>query len=292
MHVVFGASGRAGGETANALIERGHRVRVVVRRPEQGERWKQRGADVAIADFDDVATVVAALEGASAAFLLSPPPVSGDPYARAAKVSATLAEAADRASLPRAVLLSSIGAQLDQGTGVIATLHQFETALENAAPDVAFLRSSYFVETWEEVAQSAVADGVLPSFLPLDLKISMASTTDVGHAAAQLMSESWTGKRIVELFSLADWTATDVAHAFATALGRPVQAVFVPPEQRPALMEETGVPREVADALLGMYEGIESGRIAPEGGHETRHGTTTLEHAIGRIVADIRVAAQ
>ena len=49
MHVVFGANGRVGGETARALIERGEPVRVAVRRPEQGEPWKALGADVAVA---------------------------------------------------------------------------------------------------------------------------------------------------------------------------------------------------------------------------------------------------
>ena len=49
MHVVFGANGRAGGETARALIERGEAVRVVLRRAEQGgpgkpaaPRWPSR----------------------------------------------------------------------------------------------------------------------------------------------------------------------------------------------------------------------------------------------------------
>ena len=45
MYVIFGANGRAGGETARALIERGEPVRVVVRRAAQGERWKSLGAE-------------------------------------------------------------------------------------------------------------------------------------------------------------------------------------------------------------------------------------------------------
>ena len=39
MFVVLGANGRAGGETARALIELRKPVRVVLRRPEQAERW-------------------------------------------------------------------------------------------------------------------------------------------------------------------------------------------------------------------------------------------------------------
>ena len=42
MHVVFGANGRAGGETARALIERGEPVRVVLRRADQAAAWQAR----------------------------------------------------------------------------------------------------------------------------------------------------------------------------------------------------------------------------------------------------------
>ncbi|TIU87402.1 MAG: NmrA family protein, partial [Mesorhizobium sp.] len=53
MHVVFGANGRAGGETARALMADGEPVRVVVRRPEQGKAWAALGAEVAVASLDN-----------------------------------------------------------------------------------------------------------------------------------------------------------------------------------------------------------------------------------------------
>jgi uncharacterized protein YbjT (DUF2867 family) len=291
MRVVFGASGRAGGETARAMIESGQRVRVVVRGPEQGEAWKARGADVAIASLDDVDAVAAALAGADGAFLLNPPPVSGDPYVGAAELGAVLAEAVRRANLPKAVVLSSVGAQHASGTGVIATLHQIEEALADAATAIAFLRPGYFVETWEEVAAPAIAEGVLPTFLEPDLKIPMVSTMDVGHTAARLLDESWTGKRIVELSGPEDWSARDVAKAFAHVLGRPVEPAFVPPEQRAAILAEAGLSSEVVAALVGMYEGLASGRVHRQEGMEHRRGATLLATAIGRIVTKVRAAA-
>lgn len=291
MHVVFGANGRAGGETANALIARGEAVRVVVRRSEQGEAWSARGADVAVASIDDADAVAAALQGASGAFLLSPPPVSGDPYARAAETGAALAEAVRRARLPKAVVLSSIGAQHASGTGVIATLNRIESLLDGAAPATAFLRSSYFVETWSEVAEPAVAEGVLPTFLRPDQKIPMVSTIDVGRAAARLLCGDWSGQRIVELGGPEDWSAGDVAVAFAELLGRPVAPAFVLPEQRAAVLAEAGVPAAVANALIDMYDGIANGRVAREDGAEHWRGAVSLKTAIERILANVKAAA-
>lgn len=283
MHVVLGANGRAGGETARALIERGEAVRVVLRRPEQGDQWTALGAEIAIATIEDADAMADALKGASAAFLLNPPPVSGDPYARTDELGAALAEAARRAHLPKAVVLSSIGAQHASNVGVIATLNRIETLLDGVAPATAFLRSGYFVETWSEVAEAAISDGVLPTFLEPSQKIPMVSTIDVGRAAAALLCEDWTGRRVVELSGPEDWSASDVASAFALVRGRPVAPMLVPPEQRSALLAQDGVPTEVANALLGMYEGIANGRFVRQASSEHRRGTVSLEAAMERM---------
>ena len=288
MYVVFGANGRAGGETAYALIERGAAVRVVLRRQEQGEKWIALGAEIAVANIEDADAMADALKGAAGAFLLNPPPVSGDPYALTEELGAALADAARRARLPKAVVLSSIGAQHASGTGVIATLNRFEALLDGVAPATAFLRSGYFVETWSEVAETVTAQSVLPTFLDPSQKIPMVSTIDVGRAAAAVLCEDWTGKRVVELGGPKDWSADDVASAFAEGLGRPVKSMLVPPEQRAALLSQEGVPAEVADALLGMYVGIANGLFIRQNDSEHRRGTISLTAAIERVIATVR----
>lgn len=292
MYVVLGANGRAGGEAARALIERGEAVRVVLRRKEQGEKWMALGAEVAVASIEDADAMADALEGASAAFLLNPPPVSGDPYARTQELGAALADAARRARLHKAVVLSSIGAQHASGTGVIATLNRFEALLDGVASATAFLRSGYFVETWGEVAETVISESVLPTFLEPSRRIPMVSTTDVGRAAATVLCEQWTGRRVVELGGPEDWSAGDVASAFAEVLGRPVAPVLVPPERRAALLAEQGIPGEVASALLGMYGGIANGLFVRHNDSEHRRGTISLTTAIERVVATVEPAGR
>jgi len=291
MYVVLGANGRAGGQTAQALVELGKPIRVVLRRPEQAESWKKLGADVAIGSIDDTPGLADALKGASGAFVLSPPPESGDPYRRAEETGRALAQAVRQAGLPKIVALSSIGAQHETGTGVIAMLNTLERHLDRVAPSTTFLRPGYFVETWGEVAQAAIADGVLPSFLEPSQKIPMVSTIDVGRTAAGLLCDDFRGQRIVELAGPQDWNANDVAAAFGTVLGRCVDVAFVPPEARPAVLAEAGVPRDVADALLGMYDGIAKGTVAYDDGNALRRGSVPLIEAVKRIVRTMSVPA-
>jgi uncharacterized protein YbjT (DUF2867 family) len=284
MYVIFGATGRAGGETARALLANGESVRVVLRRADQAEAWRAKGAEAALADMEDVDAVAAALDGATGAFLLTPPPVSGDPYRTTETIGSALAAGARRAGLRKAVVLSSIGAQHASGTGVIATLHRMETLLDGIIPATAFLRPGYYVETWSEVVGAVLGDGVLPTFTSPELKMPMVSTIDVGGTAANILLEAWTGKRVIELGGPDDWSAQDVADAFSTVLNRRVRPVLVPEADRAQVYARAGVPVQIADALLGMYDGIAGGRIVREGGREERRGETELVTAVARII--------
>lgn len=290
MYVVVGANGRAGGQTAHALLELDCPVRVVLRHPEHAETWTSLGADVAIASIEDTARLAAALKGASGAFLLSPPPESGDPYRRAEEIGRALALAVREAGLQKIVALSSIGAQHETGTGVIATLNILERHLDGLAPSNTFLRPGYFIESWSEVAQAAIKDGVLPSFLEPAQKIPMVSTVDIGRMAARLLCDDFHGQRIVELAGPQDWNADDVAKAFGEVLGSRVVATFIPLEVRPAMLAQEGVPKEVADALLGMYEGIAEGVVAHDVGNKFHRGSIPLSDAVARIVQSMSEA--
>lgn len=284
MHVIFGATGKVGGQTAQTLIDAGKPVRVVVRNPEQAAPWTALGAEHVVASIEDTDAVTAALSGASSAFLLNPPPMIQDPFVEAELRAASLAEAMYRSGLPKAVILSSIGAQHRTGTGIIATLHQFEMALHDALPAVAFLRPGYFIESWEDVLASVTSDHSLPTFIEAGQKIPMVSTTDVGQTAGQLMLENWAGRRIVELDGPEEVNPRDVASAFASALGHSVEPAFIPLNQQQALLEQAGLSPEVASALVGMYEGIANGRVDRQDGTEHLRGRTSLKTAITRMV--------
>ncbi len=57
MYVVAGVSGNTGKVVAETLLAQKQPVRVIVRSAEKGEEWKARGAEVAVAELDDVAAL-------------------------------------------------------------------------------------------------------------------------------------------------------------------------------------------------------------------------------------------
>src|SRR5437016_5265158 len=72
MYVVAGVSGNTGKVVAETLLSQKKPVRVIVRDAAKGAAWKARGAEVAVAELDDVPALTKALAGAEGAYLLLP----------------------------------------------------------------------------------------------------------------------------------------------------------------------------------------------------------------------------
>src|SRR3954469_4533381 len=130
MFVIAGASGHTGSVVASTLLAQGHEVRVIVRDEGKGAAWKQKGAEVAIAELDDAAALTRALEGAAGVYALVPPNYAADDLMAAHVPIVDAWQKAIAAARPRhVVLLSSIGAELPSGNGPIASVHRAEDKL-------------------------------------------------------------------------------------------------------------------------------------------------------------------
>ena len=105
------------------------RRQVVVRDAAKGTEWSKSGAEVAVGDLGDVPFLASALKGASGFFALLPPnyQVTNGFYAVQRKAGEAFAAAVKQSGVPHVVALSSIGADLPDGTGPIKALYHFET---------------------------------------------------------------------------------------------------------------------------------------------------------------------
>ena len=112
----------------------------------------------------------------------------------------------------------------------------------------------------------------------------MVATDDIGRTAADLLRESWTGLRIVELEGPRRYSANDVAAGFAKAVGHPVRMEPVPRDTWEWLFRSQGMKHPLP--RMRMIDGFNEGWIDFEGtGTEHRTGRVTLEAVFKDLAA-------
>lgn len=290
MFAIMGATGQTGRAAVAHLRRSGQPVRAISRDSRRAAALFGPEVDVAAADPADPAALAAAFAGAWGVYAMLPPlPGSDDVVGDCAAMARAVAEAVRRSGVRRVVALSSGGAHLAAGSGVVRTLHDFEAALRRTDADVTFLRAADFLDNWAPMVAAAPASGMLPSArLPLDAPMETVSAEDVGRTAAELLVEEWHGLRVVDLLGPQEVTPQDVAAAVAVLSGRPVRAVPLPPESLVPALLEAGAGPDYARLLAQLYAGLNAGRVGFDGAaDERRRGTVTLLQAVRRMLEPV-----
>jgi NAD(P)H dehydrogenase (quinone) len=287
MYAVMGITGNVGGAVARTLLAKGEKVRGIVRNPEKAAEWQKQGAELFKADYDDVNALTAAFTGVAGVFVMIPPNFAPDPGFPETKATLkVLHEALSRALPPKAVYLSSIGAEQASGLGLITNSHLLEETLGDLPLSHAFLRAGWFLENSAGDVASARNEGKIRFQLhPLDRKFPLVATADIGNVGAETLTQSWTGIRHIEVAGPEGYSPLDIANAFADAVGRPVEAIAVPRGEWETLWVSQGMPEGRTAPRAEMVDGFNSGWIhfgVP--GTEHVDGATPLRAVITQLV--------
>jgi uncharacterized protein YbjT (DUF2867 family) len=265
MFAVTGITGQVGGATARNLLDHGHKVRAILRDQSKAQPWRDRGCEIAIADLDDTASLTKALQGVEGVFILLPPtfdPTLG--FLEARRTIASIRAAIAAAAPPKIVVLSTIGAESTR-PNLLNQLGILEKELSALNIPVAFLRAAWFLENYLWDIPPARETGTVPSFLqPLDKRFPMVATEDLGRVATRLLTESWTGRRIVNLEGPARMSPDEIAAIFSELLGKPIHMQSVPPGEWESIFRSQGMKNPTP--RIQMIEGFNAGWIEFGGG--------------------------
>ncbi|MEV8473295.1 NmrA family NAD(P)-binding protein [Ralstonia sp. UNC404CL21Col] len=253
MYVVMGATGHVGAAVAETLLASGEDVTILTRRPERAGRWRDKGASVATADVEDVASLRAAFRRGRRAFLLNPPAdIAGDTDATERRTIANILAALENSGLEKVVAASTFGARPGQGIGDLTTLWELEEGLRRQSIPAAINRGAYYMSNWASMLETVAQTGTLPSMFPADMRIPMVAPADLGEAAAArlLTPPDDVGVRYVE--GPQRYTPQDVAQAMSRTLGRDVVLEVVPRDRWEAVYKGLGFSDEAARAYAKM----------------------------------------
>jgi uncharacterized protein YbjT (DUF2867 family) len=235
--------------------------------------------------MNDAPALAEALTRVNGVFVLIPPIFDATPgFPEVRAIIAAVTTAIETAKPPKVVCLSTIGAQAMQ-PNLLNQLGLVEKALGALPTPVCFLRAAWFMENAAWDVAPARDLGVVPSFLqPLDKPVSMVATADIGHLAAALLQETWTGRRIVELEGPRRITPNQIAATLTKILGHPVRMEAVPRDTWEGLFASQGMKNPTPRAQ--MLDGFNEGWIEFENGKQgSLKGQTETETVLRQLVA-------
>ena len=281
MFAVTGITGQVGGVVARTLLAAGKNVRAVVRDRKKGDEWARQGCDIAVADMNEADSLAQAFTGTEGVLLLLPPIFDPAPgFAEVRAILAALKSALQRARPAQIVSISTVGAQARQEN--LLTQHTLHEQILGELPlPITFLRPAWFMENAAWDLAPARDTGVIHSFLqPLDRRIPMVATADIGRMAAKLLQERTAHHRVVELEGPRQVSPEDIASSFARLLGRSVTARTVPHDTWESLFRSQGMKNPLP--RIRMLDGFNQGWITFE--HQPLQGAIELDTVLRGLI--------
>jgi len=251
--LVTGATGNTGRPLVEALVRAGAPVRAMVR--DQASQSKlPDGVQVAVADFEEPASLAAALDGVRQAYLVTP---SSEQAEAQQKRFADLAAAAGVRHL---VVLSQLAAAEDSPVRFLRYHAVVERHVRDLGIGYTFLRPNLFFQGLLALAKPIAAEGRF--FAPIgDTPVSAVDVRDIADVAAATLTQAGHEGATYTLTGPAAVTHAEMATALGAALGREITFTDVPPEAFAESLHGVLPPWQV-EGLLEDYAHYRRGEAA------------------------------
>jgi uncharacterized protein YbjT (DUF2867 family) len=232
---VVGASGTLGGSIVQALLDRGVRVRAMVRATSNRTKLEALGVtDFVVADLNDPTSLQRALTAeplaeaviaSAAGFTVHSRRTKGDHSRTDTEGYRNLVDAAKRAGAPRVVLISILECDKAPGVPHFRQKYMTEQYLAEKGQPYLSLRAGAFLDRARDVVAVQIPKGVFPDIVP-GVAMSMIYSRDLARYAVQAALDvpAKALNQSVDVCCEIPATGTLVAAAFTRALGRPVVA--------------------------------------------------------------------
>jgi NAD(P)H dehydrogenase (quinone) len=244
MIAITGATGQLGRLVIDHLLNRlrADQVVAIVRDPVKAADLAGRGITVRQADYDDPATLEAALSGVEKLLL-----ISSNEVGRRLSQHRNVIDAAKAAGVKFVNYTSVLHA--DRSLLGLAEEHrQTEAYLESSGLSFALLRNGWYTENYTASIPSALTLGALVGSAG-DGRISSAARADYAEAAAIVLASPVEPGQIFELAGDEAYTLSELAAEISRQSGKEIPYRDLPEAEYRQLLIQAGLPEHVA-ALL------------------------------------------
>lgn len=256
MIVISGATGNIGTRITATLLSEGRQVRAISRSGVNLKPLVEKGTEATVGRLEDSAFVRQAFEGATAAFVMIPPILKADNLREyQAQIGENMAGAIEESGIQYVVHLSSLGAHLSEGSGILLGSHDQEQRLNRIEDlNVVHLRPAYFMENFLGSIGRIKRENIFGSSLRGDIPLALVATRDIAQVASRYLLElHFSGKRVHDLLGERDLTLLEITKILGNAVGKPdLKYVQFPYQQVKDSMMSRGISESVADASIEL----------------------------------------
>lgn len=292
MITIMGASGHTGGPLARRLLESGVEVRALGRSAAKLEPLALAGADILTGDLTDADYLARAFDGADAIYTLLPDDFTSTEHrAWQDRIGEAVTKAIRSSGVGHVVFVSSLGADLPEGTGLTEALHAHEVRMHTLVRvNVLILRNGWFFENFFGTLGLIKYQGINGGAIAGDLPIPMIAARDISEvAAAALRERDFDGIRVRELWGERDLTFTEATRIIGDRVGLPtLQYVQFPYDDYAASLVQAGFSHDVARLFSEMCRAFNEGKMKPK---ETRGPTNTTRTRFETFVDEVLLDA-
>jgi uncharacterized protein YbjT (DUF2867 family) len=264
--VVTGSLGHISKPLTIDLVKRGHRVTVISSKTERQKEIESLGAIAAIGTVEDVTFLTDAFTGADIVFSMVPPGnylnQGRDLMAEWRGIGNNLARAIEASAVKRVIHLSSIGAHLEKGSGIIIGHHDIEVILSKLS-DVAitFMRPVGFYYNLFGFVPMIKKEGLIAANYGAEEQLVWVSPLDIADAIAEEMKTPPVGRKVRYVAS-DELTGNETAAILGAAIGKPdLKWILISDEQRQKVLEAVGLNADIAAGLVEMFSAQHSGLL-------------------------------
>lgn len=264
--IVTGSLGNISKPLTQDLAKKGHTVTVISTKVNRQKEIEALGVKAAIGSVEDAAFLTTTFTGADAVYCMIPPSFSeNNQVAYYKRIGNSYAKAITEANIKRVVHLSSWGAHLDKGTGIILGSHNVENILDGLrGVDITHLRAGSIYYNLYGFINMIKTAGFIGANYGGDDKIVWVAPEDIASAAAEELVKI-TGVQKVRYVASDERTANETAKVLGAAIGKPnlTWRTFTD-EQAKQGMLQNGLPPSIVDDLAAMYTSIHNGKMGED----------------------------
>ena len=278
MILITGATGHLGSATIDFLLRKlsASKIAAFVRDAGKAADLKEKGVDIRVGSYDDVASLDAAMQGIEKVLLIA----SNDEENRLAQ-HRNVVDAAKKAGV-KCVAYTSRNLK-DRGTLVNKLMEshfQTEDYIKESGLNYALFRNALYMDV---IPQFVGGEKVFETGINLpagDGRVAYALRSEMGEAIAKVLAEDGCANRIYQLTGSEASTFSDVAKALTDLSDKEVKYT---PAEKSAFetgMKGRGVPEPVIEKVVGFITDIKNG--------QEEETTSELENLLGRKPAPLQ----